>query len=104
MPRELKVFNPPSPALPGAEIPLAEPWLCLPAKPGRHPEVPPPGVYDILPLMRVSQILRVVPISASGWWKGVRDGRYPKPMKLSARVTVWKGEDIRELIDGRRDF
>ena len=40
-----------------------------------------------------------IPVSKSTWWAGVKDGRFPKPMKLGARVTVWRVEDIRELIE-----
>lgn len=40
----------------------------------------------------------IIPVCASTWWDGVRSGRYPKPIKLSPRVTVWRAEDIRELI------
>ncbi|WP_430403162.1 helix-turn-helix transcriptional regulator [Hyphomonas sp.] len=39
-----------------------------------------------------------IPISKSTWWAGVKDGRFPKPLKLGARVTVWRAEDIRDLI------
>ncbi len=41
----------------------------------------------------------LIPISKSTWWLGVKDGRFPKPIKLSARTTAWKVEDIRALID-----
>ena len=40
----------------------------------------------------------LIPVSAATWWAGVKSGRYPKPLKLSPRVTVWKVEDIRALI------
>jgi prophage regulatory protein len=40
-----------------------------------------------------------IPVSKSTWWAGVKDGRFPKPKKLGARVTVWRVEDIRELIE-----
>jgi predicted DNA-binding transcriptional regulator AlpA len=50
-------------------------------------------------LLRLSQILNFVPVSASTWWAGVKDGRFPKPIKLSPRVTVWTVADIRQLID-----
>lgn len=53
-------------------------------------------------LLRVKQVLRFVPVSRSNWWAGVRDGRFPKPMKLSERVTVWRAADIRGLIEGNR--
>lgn len=39
------------------------------------------------------------PIGKSTWWAGVRDGRYPKSVKLGPRVTAWKVEDIRRLIE-----
>jgi predicted DNA-binding transcriptional regulator AlpA len=40
-----------------------------------------------------------LPISKSTWWAGVRDGRYPKPIKLGPRITAWRVDDIRALID-----
>lgn len=41
----------------------------------------------------------LIPVSKSTWWNGVRSGRFPKPIKLSERITVWRVEDIRALID-----
>lgn len=40
----------------------------------------------------------VIPVSKSAWWEGCKTGRYPKPVKLGPRTTVWKVQDIRELI------
>ena len=40
----------------------------------------------------------IIPVCKSTWWSGVASGRYPKPVKLSPRVTVWRVEDIRALI------
>ncbi len=40
-----------------------------------------------------------IPVSKSTWWAGVKDGRFPKPLKLGARVTVWRVEDSRDLIE-----
>ena len=40
-----------------------------------------------------------IPVSKSTWWAGVKDGRYPKPVKLGPRITAWRVEDIRTLID-----
>ncbi|MRS03280.1 AlpA family phage regulatory protein [bacterium] len=50
-------------------------------------------------LLRIKQVLRFVPVSRSNWWAGVRAGRYPKPLKLSERVTVWRAADIQKLIE-----
>ena len=50
-------------------------------------------------LLRVEpHITQRMGISRSGWWKGVKDGKYPPGIKLSARVTVWKASDIDALI------
>jgi hypothetical protein len=38
-----------------------------------------------------------IPISRSAWWSGIRSGRYPKPIKLGARTTVWRAEEIRAI-------
>lgn len=41
----------------------------------------------------------IIPVSKSTWWEGVRSGRYPKPVKsLGRRITAWRVEDIRALI------
>jgi predicted DNA-binding transcriptional regulator AlpA len=40
----------------------------------------------------------LIPISRSAWWLGIRNGRYPKPVKLGPRTTVWTVESIRALI------
>ncbi len=39
-----------------------------------------------------------LPIGRSTWWQGVRDGRYPQPVKLGPRITAWRIDDIRALI------
>jgi prophage regulatory protein len=40
----------------------------------------------------------IIPVKKSYWWDGVRKGRFPQPVKLGPRVTVWRVEDIRALI------
>ena len=52
--------------------------------------------------VRLSSILAPlgpIPVSKSSWWLGVRQGRYPAPLKLGPRTTVWRVEDIRALIE-----
>nr|WP_225587802.1 AlpA family phage regulatory protein [Methylomonas fluvii] len=41
----------------------------------------------------------IIPIGRSTWWKGVKDGIYPAPVKLGPRTTVWRVEDIRGFIE-----
>lgn len=45
-------------------------------------------------------ILAIIPVSRSTWWQGVKDGRYPQPVRtLGQRITAWRAEDIRALIE-----
>ncbi len=48
--------------------------------------------------LRLPEVLRLYPVSKSTWWAGVKDGRFPKPVKLSRRCTAWRAEDIHILI------
>lgn len=61
-------------------------------------------------LLRLSQIIgdpqadppvpALIPVSRSGWYKGVKDGRFPQPVHFGdGRAAFWKAEDIRKLID-----
>lgn len=49
-------------------------------------------------LLRISQVLELIPISRSAWWQGCKDGRFPKPIKLGPRTSVWRSSDIAALI------
>jgi prophage regulatory protein len=55
--------------------------------------------------LRLSQIVgnkttpAIIPISKSSWWVGVKKGKFPKPVKLGKRTTVWKISDIKSLIE-----
>jgi predicted AAA+ superfamily ATPase len=59
--------------------------------------------------LRLAQILGnhkfnppLIPISKSTWWEGVKTGRFPKPVKLGPKITAWRVEDIKQLIE--QDF
>jgi prophage regulatory protein len=49
--------------------------------------------------VRLRQILQWVPVKKSTWWAGVQSGRFPKPLKLSPGVTVWRVQDIRRFVE-----
>ena len=49
--------------------------------------------------LRLPQVLCLIPVGRSTWWAGVKTGRYPAPVKLSPRVTVWRVSDIQRLIE-----
>ena len=57
---------------------------------------------SILPevgFVRLRTILAIIPIGKSSWWAGIKDGRFPKPIKLGPRTTVWRVEGIRRVIE-----
>jgi prophage regulatory protein len=52
--------------------------------------------------VRLSAILAPkgpIPVGKSTWWAGIKTGRFPRPLKLGPRITVWRVEDIRALIE-----
>lgn len=60
-------------------------------------------------LLRVDQIVRdrkrgipgLLPISRSSFLQGVKDGRYPQPVKLGPRTTCWRAGEILALVEQR---
>lgn len=48
-------------------------------------------------LIRLPQVLELVPVGKSTWWQGVASGRYPPPVKLGPKITAWKLSDIQKL-------
>ncbi len=50
-------------------------------------------------LLRLPQVLALIPVSRSAWWAGCKSGRYPKPVKLGPRTTAWRASDIAALLE-----
>ena len=40
-----------------------------------------------------------IPVSRAAWWNGVKEGKYPQPVKLGSRTTCWRESDILALIN-----
>lgn len=53
---------------------------------------------------RTGPITGLLPVSRSTFLLGVRQGRYPKPVKLGPRITAWRVEDIRDVIAKASDL
>lgn len=49
--------------------------------------------------LRLPDVLKLIPIGKSTWWQGVKNGKFPKPVKLGERTTAWRVEDIKNLIN-----
>ena len=52
--------------------------------------------------IRLKEILEIIPVSKSTWYKGIAEGRYPKPTKrFGPRIAAWDIRDIRALLDNK---
>ena len=45
--------------------------------------------------LRQSDLLEILPFSAATLWRMVKAQKFPSPVKLSARITAWRAEDVR---------
>lgn len=56
----------------------------------------PPTGQQLAGFLREKQLrqLGFAPFARSTLWRRVKEGTYPSPLKLSARVTVWRYEDV----------
>lgn len=53
-------------------------------------------------LLRLKQVLAPlgpVPVSKSSWYAGIAKGIYPKPIRVSARISAWRADEIATLIN-----
>jgi len=66
-------------------------------------KAPPHTTFDALPdgaLIQIRPLLdyKVVPYSATTIWRLCRDGKFPRPIKITSGITAWKVGDIREYL------
>jgi len=57
------------------------------------------NIHKTIQLLRLPQVLERFPVCKSKWWAGVKLGDYPQPIRLGSRCTMWRAEDIDQLID-----
>lgn len=60
------------------------------------------GELPVTGYVRQSQLIPyIVPFSSATLWRNVKAGTFPAPVKLSARVTGWRVEDVRAWMKTR---
>jgi len=74
-------------------------------------EVHPASGFDTLPnsaYIREAKLVQcpddpnctgILPFSSPTLWRKVKSGTFPKPVKLSERVTAWKVQDVRAWLE-----
>lgn len=48
--------------------------------------------------LRIRDVLAAFPVSRTAWYQGIKEGRFPAPVKLSERTAAWRVSDIRALL------
>ena len=49
-------------------------------------------------LLRLNEVLTLIPVSRESFYEGIEKGHYPKPLKVGKKLSVWKLSDIRDLV------
>ncbi len=49
-------------------------------------------------LLRLNEVLTLIPVSQASFYEGIEKGHYPKPLKVGKKLSVWKLSDIRDLV------
>jgi len=49
-------------------------------------------------LLRLHQVLEIVPVHRATWWRWVREGRAPKAVHIGC-ATFWREADVRRFVE-----
>lgn len=44
--------------------------------------------------LKITEVMKMTGLAKSTVWLWVKEGKFPKPIKLSPRITVWEEEKI----------
>jgi predicted DNA-binding transcriptional regulator AlpA len=54
---------------------------------------------DAACFLRLPQILRLIPVGKTTIWQWVKDGKFPKQIKLGPKLAVWRKDEVDEFIE-----
>jgi len=49
-------------------------------------------------LLRLPEVLKIIPVSRSTWYLGVKNREYPTPVKIGRRASAWRRHEIEALL------
>jgi len=49
-------------------------------------------------LLRLKQVLKIIPVSRSSWYDGIQRGVYPAAVRIGRRTAAWRRRDLEALI------
>jgi prophage regulatory protein len=78
--------------------------MSKPNTPSSQPVIPAEGFVRVSQLIgcRWRGIVPILPISRSGLYAAIREGRIPPPVKLGPKIIAWPAEQVREMLDGMK--
>ena len=53
-------------------------------------------------LLRIHDVLQLLPISRTSLYDGIKLGLYPAPVRVGKRTVAWRESEINELINNFR--
>lgn len=66
----------------------------------KHP--PAKGSLPAIGYVRQAQLIpNIIPVSSATFWRMVKSGEFPQPVKLTERCTAWRVEDVREWMKSK---
>lgn len=52
--------------------------------------------------IRLPEVLHLVPIARATVWQWVASGRFPQPVRLGSRCTVWRLSEVMSWMEAQR--
>lgn len=52
-------------------------------------------------LLRIRQVLELVPVARSCLYNWIREGRFPPPLRIGPKTSAWRETDIRAWLDSQ---
>lgn len=49
-------------------------------------------------LLRIADVLKIIPVSKTEWYRGIKRGIYPPPIKVGKKLALWRASSIQQLI------
>jgi|UPI000372E757 predicted DNA-binding transcriptional regulator AlpA len=59
-----------------------------------------PVTVTIDRLLKLPDVLAIVPVSETRWYEGIKAGIYPAQVRIGSRSVAWRASDIKKLVDG----
>ena len=50
-------------------------------------------------LLRIKDVLKIIPISKSSFYAGIKAGKYPAPIKLGKRTSAWRSDSLILIVE-----